>query len=66
MQLNLDNYASVPDFFYGITREIWEDGAPAATADMGISANPWRADFCDGEEPLQPDLQQGDRRVSGD
>ena len=28
MQLNLDKYASVPDFFYGITREIWEDGAP--------------------------------------
>ena len=25
MQLNLGNYASVPDFIYGITREIWED-----------------------------------------
>lgn len=25
MQLNLGNYASVPDFIYGITREIWEE-----------------------------------------
>ena len=25
MQLNLRNYASVPDFIYGITQEIWED-----------------------------------------
>ena len=25
MQLNLGNYTSVPDFIYGITREIWEN-----------------------------------------
>ena len=25
MQLNLGNYANVPEFIYGITREIWED-----------------------------------------
>ena len=25
MNPDLGNYASVPDFIYGVTREIWED-----------------------------------------
>lgn len=39
MKLKLGNYANVPDFIYGITREIWEDRGIGSKLDQYYAAN---------------------------